>query len=221
MKRRQRCRRPPRRRLPSAGRSGDSATLAGGFTPGGTITFNVFGPGDSSCATSLSSSTATANGNGTYTSGTFTPSSPGTYLWVASYGGDSDNNGATASCGATGESVVVAKATTSISTQASAGVPVGGSVSDTATLGGGSSPTGSVTFTAYGPADATCAGTAVFTATDALSGGAATSDPFTPSTAGIYHWVASYGGDSSNAPVAGSCGDSNESVAVGKASPTW
>ncbi len=44
-----------------------------------------------------------------------------------------------------------------IVTQASPSVTVGGQVTDTATLTGGTSPTGTLTFVLYGPDDATCA----------------------------------------------------------------
>lgn len=49
-------------------------------------------------------------GAGRYSSASFTPKSTGTYLWVASYSGDSLNNGATNACGAAGESVTVSAA---------------------------------------------------------------------------------------------------------------
>ena len=44
-----------------------------------------------------------------------------------------------------------------ITTNASAGVDLGGSITDTAHLTGGANPTGTITFKAYGPDDATCA----------------------------------------------------------------
>src|SRR5438445_4851300 len=64
-----------------------------------------------------------------------------------------------------------------------------------------------LTFTLYGPNDATCGSAAIFTNTKAVvsSGGGtgtATSDPFTPSQAGTYRWKASYSGDTNNAGTA-------------------
>jgi hypothetical protein len=50
----------------------------------------------------------------------------------------------------------------------------------------------------------------VFSDTEALSGGSATSKSFTPSAAGSYYWIASYSGDANNSAVSGSCGDQGE-----------
>src|SRR5574341_539600 len=41
-----------------SGTISDTATLAGGYNPTGTITFNLYGPNDASCATSIFSSAA-------------------------------------------------------------------------------------------------------------------------------------------------------------------
>ena len=40
------------------------------------------------------------------------------------------------------------------------------------------------------------------------------SEPFSPTEAGTYRWVASYSGDNNNEPVATSCGEPGEDVAV-------
>jgi hypothetical protein len=106
-------------------------------------------------------------------------------------------------------------ATPSLSTQASANAPLGGSVSDTATLTGGNNPTGTITFRLYGPSDATCAATPVTTSTVTVSGnGSYASASFAPGEAGTYHWTASYSGDAGNAATSSSCGDSGESVHI-------
>jgi hypothetical protein len=82
-----------------------SATLAGGVsTPGGTITYTVFGP-QASAPTNCTSGgttvgTATASGNGSYSSNaSFTPTSAGTYWWYASYAGDANNSSSASTCG--------------------------------------------------------------------------------------------------------------------------
>lgn len=109
----------------------------------------------------------------------------------------------------------------SISTQATASATVGGQISDTATLAGGSSPTGTITFRAYGPNDATCSGAASFTDTEPVAGnGTYTTNPaFTPAQAGTYRWVASYAGDVNNTPVSGACNDPNETSTVNQFPP--
>src|SRR5262249_45618324 len=78
----------------------DSAQLAAGFSPTGTITFYLMPPG-STASTSLSSAVytdvLTGIGNDTSTTsqgnnpGGFLPTVAGTYNWVAVYSGDSHN----------------------------------------------------------------------------------------------------------------------------------
>jgi hypothetical protein len=71
----------------------DSATLAGGVNPTGTITFTLYNPSNVAVYTDV----VTVSGNGTYTvaggnnPGGYVPTVAGTYEWVASYGGDSNN----------------------------------------------------------------------------------------------------------------------------------
>ena len=100
-----------------------------------------------------------------------------------------------------------------IATTPSGSVPVGGSISDSATVIGGASPTGSVVFELFGPGDTTCA-TPIATRTGALSGAppTATSGNVTATAAGTYNWVATYGGDAANRPAISPCG--SETVQV-------
>lgn len=87
----------------------DTATLSGGAgTPQGTITFNLYGPDDSTCTgASIFTTTASIDGTGAYPSSSFTPTAIGTYRWIANYGGDSDNAATANACNAPNESVVV------------------------------------------------------------------------------------------------------------------
>ena len=195
----------------------DTATLSGGVSPTGTITFNVYGPNDATCSgTATLVSTETVNGNGNYTSDSFTPPAVGTYLWIASYSGDANNAAVSGACNDANETVVVSQATPAIVTQVSdAAITIGDSVTDTATLSGGVSPTGTITFNVYGPNDATCSGTATLVSTETVNGnGNYTSDSFTPPAVGTYLWIASYSGDANNAAVSGACNDANETVVV-------
>jgi hypothetical protein len=112
----------------------------------------------------------------------------------------------------------ICKATPSFSTTASSGPHAGDAITDTAHLSGSFSATGTITFQLFGPNNATCGGTPIFTSTKTVSGdGDYVSDPFTTSASspGTYRWVASYSGDASNAAVNGACNDANESVVVG------
>ena len=117
--------------------------------------------------------------------------------------------------------LLVTKATPTIATQASGTTQVGGSISDTATLANGFTPTGTMTFALFGPGDATCGAAAVFTSTNSAAGnGSYTSNSFTPTAAGTYRWVATYSGDANNSTVTTACGDPNESVVVSPVPPT-
>jgi hypothetical protein len=91
------------------------------------------------------------------------------------------------------------------------------SVTDTATLSGGANPTGSITFRLYGPDDATCASTPVFTSNAITVNGNGTyvSAPgYVPPAPGTYRWIATYSGDAGNASIAGACNDPNEQVTI-------
>jgi uncharacterized repeat protein (TIGR01451 family) len=72
----------------------DSATLAGGYFPSGTITFTLHDPSTAVAYTDV----VPVGGNGPYTTasgtnpGGFRPTTTGTYQWVATYSGDGNNN---------------------------------------------------------------------------------------------------------------------------------
>ncbi|HVB95927.1 MAG TPA: pentapeptide repeat-containing protein [Nitrososphaerales archaeon] len=90
------------------GSASDTATLADAFVPTGTITFNAYS--DASCGTKVFSSIATVTSTTTsYTSGSFTPASTGSYYWTAVYSGDAQNAGSTGPCGSTGETLMVTR----------------------------------------------------------------------------------------------------------------
>ena len=129
----------------------DTATI-NGTSPGGTVTFKLFGPGNSGCTgTPISTTSKPVSGNGSYQSATFTPTAAGTYNWIASYSGDANNAGATGACSDLNESVVVSKGTTTMGVTTSKTPTVfGESVTFTATVSpvapATTIPTGSVQF---------------------------------------------------------------------------
>src|SRR5438034_234184 len=141
----------------------DTANLAGGFgTLGGTITFTLYGPNDATCGsaakfTNINSGLTSGAYTGTATSDPFTPSQAGTYRWKASYSGDTNNAAIATACNHPGETIVITHATPvlpSFPTRRSSDL---GSISDTANLAGGFGTLGgTITFTLYGPNDATC-----------------------------------------------------------------
>ncbi|MCA1683969.1 MAG: hypothetical protein LC708_02425, partial [Actinobacteria bacterium] len=209
--------------VPVGGNIHDTATLAGGITPTGTITINLYGPTDPNCgAAPLSVSTITVTGNGSYNSTDFTTTQAGTYRYRASYSGDANNAGVPLTpCSDPAEDVVVTPLTPLLSTTASGSGPLGGAVSDSAILSGGAAPTGTITFRLYGPDDVACANPPIFTSMATVTGNATyPSGPFTPLAAGTYRFVATYGGDANNAPAATLCTDPAEAVVLTKGGPT-
>jgi hypothetical protein len=108
------------------------------------------------------------------------------------------------------------KSTPAITTsQQPASATIGGSIADQATVSGGKTPTGTVTFKLYNNSTAT--GTPLFTDTETLSGGVATSTGYTTAGTGTDYWVATYNGDHKNNSVASST--SGEPVTI-KPAPT-
>ena len=112
--------------------------------------------------------------------------------------------------------MTITPATPAINTsQQPATAIVGTSIADKATVSGGFNPTGTVTFNLYNNSTAT--GTPLFTDTETLSGGVATSAGYTATATGTDYWVATYNGDSNN--VAVTSGTALEPVSVTPATP--
>ena len=82
--------------LGSGDRLTDTATLSGGFNPTGTITFTLHSPSN----VIVDTETVQVHGDGTYVTPLgFLPTAIGTYQWVASYGGDANNNAVSGALG--------------------------------------------------------------------------------------------------------------------------
>jgi len=124
----------------------------------GTITFNLYGPGDNTCTTSIYTTTKTVSGNGSYGPAgvSFTPTQAGTYRWVASYGGNLPNTTAPTTpqaCVDSNEDVVVTAAPTAITTTQTFTVKDSATIS--ASLGGNLA--GTVRFRLYNNASCSTA----------------------------------------------------------------
>ena len=198
----------------------DTATLSGAAGFPGTISFWLFGPNDTNCSNgAVFSTTEPVPGAGSYPSASFTPTAAGTYRWIANWVDNAGETSYITSCSAATQEVEVTGLATQISSTASPSLALGGQVSDSASVSGGSNPTGTITFDLYGPDDASCSEPAVFNNTNAMSDGDASSGPFTPTAVGTYRWIASYNGDANNLPAAGACNDTNESVTVTSPDP--
>ena len=91
-----------------------------------------------------------------------------------------------------------------------------------AVLAGGAAPSGTVTFTVFGPQASppgACAGGGTKVGDAGVSGAGSYSPPatFTPPTPGDYWWYASYPGDAGSLPAASSCGAAMAKTTVGAA----
>ncbi len=125
----------------------------------------------------------------------YTTTAAGTFYWVETYNGDSNNNAVTSDPAA--ELVEVDKYTPLVfsTTEPGTSSPIGSSTS--AGVGvTGYFPTGTVTFNLYNNSGGT--GTPLFTDTETLDNGTIGSKNFTPSTVGTYYWYVTYNGDSNN-----------------------
>ncbi|HEX4365156.1 MAG TPA: hypothetical protein VHZ75_11450 [Solirubrobacteraceae bacterium] len=186
------------------------ATLTGTTMPTGTMTFHLYGPGDTSCATELAvpgSDHVVVSANDTLT-GDFVPSAAGVYHWKAEYSGDAEyaavRVGTDAGCaGAT--TVTVKDAPTLAITSADPPVAAPSPMSATAQVTGGSTPGGTVKFDLY--LGSGCTGDPIFTSADqTIVGGSSTSGPSGATTANTtYSWKATYSGDAANAPATSAC----------------
>jgi hypothetical protein len=112
---------------PSAADTGtklqDSATLTAAGTPdgSGSITFNLYGPGDTTCSTPIHTETVshvTNDGPWNTTTG-YVAAAPGTYQWVASFSGDIGNPAGSTLCGDEPVVVTVSSQITSAATTCS------------------------------------------------------------------------------------------------------
>ncbi len=178
----------------------DIATVTGGDNPTGTVTFSLYNNATAS-GTPLFTSTQTLS-SGTATSASYTTVSAGTDYWVATYNGDENNDAITSTASA--EPVVINTPLAISTTQQPATTTVGNTIADTATVTGGINPTGTVTFALYN--NATASGTPLFTDTETLSGGTATSASYTTVSTGTVYWVATYNGDDNNDAITSTAG---------------
>jgi uncharacterized repeat protein (TIGR01451 family) len=212
---------------PASGAIGDTykdkATLSNtaNLDGSGTITWTLYPKSDCS-GTPLGTDKVTGvSSNGPLeTPNGVTVQNAGTYYWVASFSGDSNNLSASSGCA--DEPVVVNPNQPSIATtQDPASGAIGDTYKDKATLSNTANldGTGSITWTLYPKSD--CSGTPL--GTDQVTGVSGNGPFETPNgvtvqNAGTYYWVASFSGDSNNLSAKSGCAD--EPITVNPNQPT-
>jgi hypothetical protein len=191
----------------------DSATLTGAGAAGATgpVSFNVYS--DAACKTlAVSAGAAKLAGGVAGPSSAISTLGPGTYYWQAAYAGSLSSQAAASACGSEVLTVLAPTTTTTIQTGggvtgASIPVLVGSSVTDQAHIAGplAATATGTVTYVLYKDKKCTVAAAAP-SLTGVVPGGTGLPSVPTKPKAGTYYWVASYSGDSVNAPSVSACG---------------
>ncbi len=192
--------------------------LTGGDDPTGTVAFSFFGPGANACSGTplYVASGVTVSGPGRYRSPAFVPTVVGWYPFVATYSGDGRNAGAASPCAGGPAALDVTRAKVTISTVVSAPVTLGRAIVGTDVLSGGHSPTGTIVFSFFSPADPRCARRPMFSSVPVPVSGNGTyrSSPLRPTAAGTYHFIATYSGDANNAGEATGCSAFKQSIQV-------
>jgi len=222
----------------------DSAVVdiqGGTATPAGSVSFSLCKVDSPGLCTSGGTSVGSTNLSGsaypvTVLSPTAYVTSAGRYCWRAAFSGDSANGIPGSSDSRATECFTVNPVTPTLSTTAGADVQLGTAVTDSAQLGGtatqpaspvinltgaaGDPAGGTITFKLYGPSSSGCGALAYTSPTVAVSGNGTYNSPapqFVPTSAGDYHWVAVYSGNSPNTNGKthnADCSDTNEDVTV-------
>jgi hypothetical protein len=195
-----------------------TASIQEGAIPTGQITFKAFSPGDTNCSGAAAfSSTVNVSGNGSYRSTAFVPSRVGTFRWTVSYSGDPNHAPTSAGCGKATSSV--SAASPSIASNVTQRLTVGTSFRVTATLQGGYTPAGTITFEIYRRVAAGCAEPVAVGVVPVAGNGTFPSDPLVARQPGTYSFGASYSGDAANRGAIDPCDPSGPAVRVYRRTP--
>jgi hypothetical protein len=179
------------------------AVLGGGYVPTGTITFNLYPPADTACAGPPTDTVSAAVAGARASSGTLATSAVGQYRFTALYSGDADNAPADSACGAATVTTSKARPTLAATSRVEGGS--GLYIDDRAVIASGFEPSGTVTFTLYGPHASGCSGPEAFRVIAPVIEGAASSGTFSTGGAGSFALLATYSGDAHNQAAVADC----------------
>lgn len=189
-----------------------SATLQGGYQPGGTVSFRIYGPGPASCDKPASTNKVTVSGNGTVRSDPFVAQRPGRYSFVASYSGDAANQAAAEPCDLAGDAVRINKRVPRVKPRARL---KGKKIAIRARLSGASSPSGAINFRLYRPGDKKCKRKPAFSGgVTVKANGTYLLAQYLATKPGLYRLSVGYTGDRRNQRFKVACGGA-QSIRVG------
>lgn len=181
-----------------------TATLRGGYAPGGTITFEIYRRTGAGCAKPVVVGTAPVNGNGAIDSGPLVARQPGTYSFGASYSGDAANRGAADACDPSSPAIQVNRRMPKVKPRAR--LKGAKQISIRALLSGAASPSGTINFRLYRPGDKRCKRKPVFSGgVTARSNGSYLLAQYFATKPGIYRLSVGYSGDPLNRQFKPSC----------------
>jgi hypothetical protein len=174
-----------------------TATLQGGYAPGGTITFEIYRRVAAGCAKPVVVGTVPVTGNGTIDSGPLVARQPGTYSFGASYSGDAANQGATDPCDPSGPAVQVYRRTPQVKPRAR--LKGDDEISIRARLSGAASPSGTINFRLYRAGDKRCKRKPAFSGGVTIrSNGSYLLAQYFATKPGVYRLSVGYSGDQRN-----------------------
>jgi hypothetical protein len=181
-----------------------TAAIAGGYRPTGSLTFNLYPPADATCTGLPALSVSEALAGAQASSGALATSAVGQYRFTAHYSGDTNNLPAESACGAGSVTTGKSQPTLISSSHPEAG---GGGLDfgATASLAGGFEPSGTVTFTLFGPGAASCSGPRAFRVIAPVIQGAANTGTISTGGPGSFALFATYSGDARNETTTGIC----------------
>jgi hypothetical protein len=186
----------------------DEATVTGaGPTPTGTIDFDFFTEG--TCDGTPTTEAGVALSGGVAESTATAPLLPGSYSYLAHYGGDANYAPDDGVCEPFSVDLFASTVTTQVHDVAhtdvtNGSVPANSVIHDEATVtGSGPTPTGTIDFDFF--TDGTCSGTPTTESGVTLTGGVAESSATAALSAGSYSYLAHYSGDANYGPDDGVC----------------
>ncbi|HSR94185.1 MAG TPA: hypothetical protein VLK56_04905, partial [Solirubrobacterales bacterium] len=181
-----------------------TATLQGGYSPAGTITFELYRQPTAGCTKPVAVDVVPVTGNGTFGSDPIVAQQPGIYSFGTGYSGDAANQGAADPCDPSGPAVQVYRRTPQVKPRAH--LKNGNQISIRAHLSGAASPSGAINFRLYRPGDKQCKRKPAFSGgVSVKSNGSYLLAQYFATKPGVYRLSVGYSGDPRNRQYKPTC----------------